>query len=99
MKLHTQIGITAVCAALMIANVAAAEPTCWGLVTSPTDPGGSCCWEERHTVLGSPTDTNVVQAPSLITDDGGTSFDVFAQGWDNAVWTRHYDGTTWSGWS
>jgi hypothetical protein len=41
----------------------------------------------------------VVQAPSLVSDDGGTSFDVFAQGWDNAVWTRHFDGTTWNGWT
>lgn len=101
MKPRTLLGTTAVLAAIMMSNVAAADPTCWSIPSVPGVPssGGSCCWEERRDVLGSPTNTNVVQAPSVVSDDGGTRFDVFAQGWDNAVWTRHFDGTTWSGWS
>ncbi|MDQ3336037.1 MAG: hypothetical protein M4D80_12785 [Myxococcota bacterium] len=94
MKIHTLLGTTAVFAAVMMSNDAAADTGCW------VRPGTAenCCWEERHAVLGSPTGTSVVQAPSLVTTDGGTVFDVFAQGWDNAVWTRRFDGTTWSDW-
>lgn len=78
----------------MMSNAGAADASCFAPGT-----GESCCWEERHAVLGSPSGTSVVQAPSLVTTDGGTVFDVFAQGWDNAVWTRRFDGTSWSDWS
>jgi hypothetical protein len=101
MKLTTLLGTTALVAAMMmLTNDASASPTCWGIPGGTTvNGGGSCCWEERHTVLGAPTNAAVVQAPSLVTADGGKTYDVFAQGWDSALWTRRFDGKTWSGWS
>lgn len=79
---------------MLTMNHAADAGECW------SDGGGkSCCKEDHHTVLGAPPGTNIVaQAPSLVTDDGGTTYDVFAQGFDNAVWTRHFNGITWSDW-
>src|SRR6478735_8332723 len=91
MKAQTLLGTAAVLAAVLFARPASASCFFQG--------SGSCCYEESHNNLGSPLGTDVVQAPSIITADGGASWDVFTQGWDNAVWTRHFAAGTWGGWT
>jgi hypothetical protein len=97
-KASLSLAMAALAGAGTLAAPRAARADLSGCIGTPGSTT-TCCWDEKFDDLGSPGDADVWQSPSIVTSDGGQTRDVFIEGWDNAVWTRHHDGVRWSDWS
>jgi subtilisin family serine protease len=95
-------------AALVLQRAPSATPAqVWQAISDDASRGvlSVCCGDPNALLHVGPPAPSVPPSPPVAGDGPSAAsarpgqLDVFIRGFDDAVWTRHFDGTTWSGWT